>query len=455
MTLQAGFAEIDITPPLGTEKIGWLKVIVSDAVLSPLFARAAVFKTPQAQIAFVQLDTLFIAWPEVAAIREGIAQRYGFPGAHVMVAATHNHAGPAVTHAGDVKKDEAYAALLVSKVVTVFGQALANLQDAEIDFGHTFEWNVAHNRRVVMRDGTVRTHGTFDDPRALYLEGPIDPEVAAVAVRAAPLGRGQAAPLLGVLVNFACHPTHHGGDTTLDAGFPGALAERLRAAGCPITLFLNGASGNVHTSNPCDGGRGKSAADVGDSLARDVLRVLDTLAFDDHTRGARDIHLGAASRVIDLPYRHTTAAEMKGAVKGAQRFIDPAIYDRAMATLAAKIRQREGLHRAEIQVLGLGEYAFVGVPGELFVEFGLQIKQAAYPRHACIVTCANGRVGYIPTRAAFQRGGYETTFGPGSMLAPEAGEMIVETAIDLIHALRCDKTNPNLGEPEPKLNHRP
>jgi hypothetical protein len=31
-----------------------------------------------------------------------------------------------------------------------------------------------------------------------------------------------------------------------------------------------------------------------------------------------------------------------------------------------------------------------------FVEFGLQIKQNAYPVHALLVTCANGRVGYIP-----------------------------------------------------------
>ena len=275
-----------------------------------------------------------------------------------------------------------------------------------------------------MRDGTVRTHGTFDDPDALYLEGPTDPEVAVVAVRKA--GRGQSTPLLGVLVNFACHPTHHGGDTVFDAGFPGVLVDRLRVAGCPMTLFFNGASGNVHTANPRDGGRGKSAEEAGDILAHDVLRLLATLAFDN------DIELGAASRVVDLPYRHAAEDEIKGAVRGAQRFIDSAIYDRAMDALVAKIRQRQGVHRAEIQVLGLGDYAFVAVPGEYFVEFGLQIKQDAHPLHALVVTCANGRVGYIPTPEAFRRGGYETTFGPSSMLSPEAGDLIVRTVINLI-----------------------
>lgn len=430
MALQAGFAEIDITPPVGAEKIGWLKVIVSDEILSPLMARVAAFKTAEAQIAFVHLDTLFIAWPEVAAIRAGVEQAYGFPGAHVMIAATHNHAGPAVTHGGDVQKDEGYAAWLVSQVIAAFGQALANLTDAEIGFGHTFEWEVAHNRRVVMRDGTTRTHGRFDDPDALYIEGPIDPEVAVVAVRST---QGE---LLGVLVNFACHPTHHGGDGAIDAGYPGALAARLREAGCPLTLFFNGASGNLHTSDPCAGGRrpqtrgDKSADEVAALLAEDVQRVLATLPF------TAEVRLGAASRVVDLPYRRATAEEIKGAVRGAQRFIDPAIYDRAMAELTEKIARRGGVHRAEIQTLALGNTAFVAVPGEYFVEFGLRIKQAAHPVHALVVTCANGRVGYLPTREAFQRGGYETTFGPSSMLAPEAGDLIVETATNLIQSLQ-------------------
>ena len=111
MTLQAGFAEIDITPPIGTHKIGWLKDIVSTEVRDPLFARVAVFGLPRSSLAFVQLDTLFMAWPEVTAIRQGVTQQYGFPGEHVMVTATHNHAGPAVAHAGDVPKDVAYTEL--------------------------------------------------------------------------------------------------------------------------------------------------------------------------------------------------------------------------------------------------------------------------------------------------------------------------------------------------------
>ena len=420
MPLEAGFAEVDITPPLGTHKIGWLKDIVPDRIQDPLFARVAVFEGKGSRIAIVQLDTLFIAWPEVVAIREGVAAAYGFPGERVMVAATHNHAGPAVTHAGDVDKDDAYAADLVRKVILAFGRALEGRRQAEIGVGSCFEWGVAHNRRVVMRDGTVRTHGTFEDPDAMCLEGPIDPELAVIAAR------GSDQKLLGAIVSFGCHPTHHGGDDAFSSGFPGVLAHELEAAGCPATLFLNGASGNTHTADPRAGGKGLSQEAAGKLLADGAQRVIARMRWQD------DIPLWAASRVVDLPYRAVDDQEATGRAVGAQRFIDPAIYERHIPELMEEIEQR-GVHRAEIHVLGVGDWAICGVPGELFCELGLQIKQNAHPAHALVATCANGRVGYLPTREAFLRGGYETTFGPSSMLAPEAGERIVETATELLY----------------------
>ena len=51
-----------------------------------------------------------------------------------------------------------------------------------------------------------------------------------------------------------------------------------------------------------------------------------------------------------------------------------------------------------------------------------------------MVSCANGQIAYIPTKDAFQRGGYETTFGPPSWLAPEAGDLLVDAAVELIQA---------------------
>lgn len=90
----AGFADVDITPPLGTQKIGWIRQIVSDTVLDTIHARIAVLESGEQKLAIVQLDTLSLGWNEVNDMRRRIAQAHAFPGEHIMVTATHNLSPP-------------------------------------------------------------------------------------------------------------------------------------------------------------------------------------------------------------------------------------------------------------------------------------------------------------------------------------------------------------------------
>ena len=418
MPLRAGFAEVEITPPLGTHKIGWIMDIVPDQITDPLFARAAVFDDGRQVIAFLQLDTLSVRWTQVNDIRGRIARQYGIPGTHIMVSATHNHAGPAIGNIGRPRRDEGYIETLTRKCVEVCGQAFANRQPMEWGLGHTYNWQVAHNRRVVMRDGTARTHGTFADPNALYLEGPIDPEVAVLAARDA---KGH---LRGCLVNYSCHPTHHGGDLCFSAGYPGVLAREMRKTGCPCTLYLNGASGNVHTTNHYIGD-GMDMEQAGAALAADAQRVLAGMSF------RADATLQARARTIQLPYRPITDDEINGTIPGAQRFVDPQFYQDDMPALLARIAKR-GTQPAEVQVLSIDDCHIAGIPAEYFVEHGLRIKTESYPHYALVAAQTNGMVGYVPTKSAFARAGYETTFCGGSKLAPEAGDLLADAAIELI-----------------------
>jgi len=419
MDLRAGFSEVDITPPLGTHRIGWLMDIVADRVLDPLSARIAILAAGEKTIAFVQLDTLTVRWTTTNAIRQAVSERYGYPGACVMVSAPHNHAGPAVANCGDVARDDEYLATLLEKITIAFGQAYEALQPAKVGVGSCFNFDIARNRRVVMRDGTVRTHATFDDPLALCIEGPIDPEVAVLAAR------DTAGRPLGCIVNYACHPAHHGGTTLLSAGYPGVLAAAMKAEGWPVTLFLNGAAGNVHSSDPAKGLTDWTMERVGERLAEDTRGVIETLDF------RKTVRLDSRSATVSLPYRRFTDAEVAGDLRGAQRFIDSAIYDRGMPGLLERIRTR-GTQPAEVQAHFLDEYAFTGVPAEYFVELGLRIKEETYPRHTLVVSHANGNVGYVPHAAAFKRGGYETTFAGSSRMAPEAGDLLADQAIVLV-----------------------
>jgi hypothetical protein len=90
---------------------------------------------------------------------------------------------------------------------------------------------------------------------------------------------------------------------------------------------------------------------------------------------------------------------------------------------------------ADIQVLQIGPAVLAGLPGEIFVQLGLTLKEAWRERPAFVLGYANGLVGYVPTREAYAEGGYEVTVAQRVRLlplAPEAGEQMVATALALV-----------------------
>lgn len=421
--IKAGFAFIEITPPVGSHKIGWLKDVVINRILDPLFARIAVFQDNNGgRAAIIQLDTLSIRWSTTDAIRAAIEAKHGFPGLFVMVAATHNHAGPATASIGDVKRDDKYIDFMTSRIVEGFGLALQNMKQVTVGFARTFEFKLSHNRRTAMRNGLSVTHGAgFHDDNALYIEGPIDPEVGVLAAKSTD------GTLVGAIVNFACHVVHHGEDDVASGGFPEVMCAELAKAGCKDSLFLNGACGDISPGNPYFG-LNPTFQEIGKSLANDAMQAIAKINFNEAETVA------TTSIVIDLPVRKPTAREAAGTVKGAQRFIDPDIYTRHMPQLLSRLGANE-YQPAEVQAIRVGPAYFVSIPAEYFTEFGLYIKEKTFPLNTMVVSCANGMLGYIPTEKAFKRGGYESTLGGNSRMSPKAGQTLANNAIALVDVL--------------------
>jgi hypothetical protein len=77
-------------------------------------------------------------------------------------------------------------------------------------------------------------------------------------------------------------------------------------------------------------------------------------------------------------------------------------------------------------VLRIGDALVVGLPGEVFVEYQIEIRRRLAPRPVFVASMANDDVDYICTPRAFQEGGYEPRV---SYFAPEAGDLLVEGAI--------------------------
>ena len=82
-------------------------------------------------------------------------------------------------------------------------------------------------------------------------------------------------------------------------------------------------------------------------------------------------------------------------------------------------------------MIALGsDAAIVCLPGEVFVDLGLAIKQASPFETTLIVELSNAvETIYVPHRAAYAGGSYEVT---NSTLQPGGGEILVETAVTLL-----------------------
>jgi hypothetical protein len=299
--LLAGFAHADMSPEPGAPKIGNLAFHVGVRADGPMRARVAVLDDGRTRLVIAGLDALSVGAAVVARIRAALS------GAHVMVAATHTHGSGALVRCGVVEADAGYQDRVVRAVVAAASAAIERLAPAELAAGRAMETTLPHNRRVVQRDGTVRTHGTLDEPEALWVEGPVDPELTVLAVR----DRERRVPL-GCLVNFTLHPTDHGDDDVFSAGWPGVLAARAHAAGMPETVFVNGALGDVHPMDPARGGAMPSMGEVGARLADRVSDLLPTLGY------RSDVALGARSAHVRLPFRALDGSSPRGE----QRFGD-------------------------------------------------------------------------------------------------------------------------------------
>ena len=421
----AGFAEVEITPeafPIRTYRSA------ADGSLDPLYARAAAFQCGDTALAMVSLDVVIVEAPVVARIRELAAGLCAIPKGDILVCATHNHACPAVIDRPGFPKEEGYVAYMAERAAEAVAQAFTDRQPASVSMRSGLEHRASFNRRFITRDGCVVTQPQgVDLERVLCNENVVDPEVGVLRVSS------EAEDVLGVIVNFGCHAVHTMG--RVSAGYPGVLCSRIKAAAgarCG-TVFLNGPCANVFHRDFLNTHVPDTAERTGGLLADTVEALLDDMPAPCAPR------LGVRSTRLRIPYRDFEEAERLFGDPDVRRnvfqsLISDGWYD--YASLKRMAAANGGSEEVEIQAIRIGDAVFAAIPAEYFMEHGLRIKELSPSAHTYVVSLANGWVGYIPTRAAFERkGGHETTAALWSKMCRDAGDRMADAALQLIREL--------------------
>ena len=467
-SIRVGAGKSDITPPIGYPMSGYYYERGATGVLDPLHAKAVVFDDGSKRLAILACDLIGISTDLCQTVRQKVQQATGIPAQHVMVTATHCHTAPDYyrdfrQYVAGKQDDTAsdYPQRLVSGMVTAVEKAAASLSDAALHVGSGTESTVAFNRRFVTTDGSIRTWANYQDPTVVRAAGPIDPAVDILLVKTA-AANADAKPedVLAALTVFALHLDTTGG-SQFSADFPHHLERTLQGTfGSKfLSLFAAGTCGDINHVNPRSKERNRPHV-IGSRLGNAFLAAATDL---------REVSpaLGVKRRIVRVPMKSFTPEELAAAEALIAKdsagekvpFLDEVkAYNTCLLALLRDGVKVEGAGPAagrrdrgtapslvgcgaelpvEVQVLQLGrETAVVGLPGEVFVELGLAIKRMSPYRQTLVIELANGNEsGYVPTRLAYQGGGYEVI---NSVLREGAGEMLVDNSIELLRELKTE-----------------
>jgi hypothetical protein len=430
-SLRIGTALVDITPSLGIHIPGYFNDRIAQDIADPLHARAIVFEAGGQAVALVVCDVICLVEEHTKQAKARAAELTGIPPENMMISATHTHYGPATITIFGVEQDDSYCEWMAERIADAIRLAQLNLQAVVIGHGAGSEPNEVHNRRWHMKDGSVRTNPGYLNADLLRPAGPTDPEVGLLAAMTAD-GRPAAA-----IMNYALHYVGGPYSNSISADYFGYACQALpRMWGQDfLAVLANGCCGDI---NNCDFTRPAPTYPDPFYQARRVGNVVAAEAFKvwNQIRDWRDDAVLAAANAYPIFRRRTVTdeqrARMEELLNGPR---DPSNREWMFALEHSRVDAKPLEWPIQIQALRVGDVAIVGLPGEVFVEIGLAIKQRSpFPR-TLVLELANDWVGYIPTDKAFEEGGYETELGTHSMAAPGTEGQWVETALGLLRQL--------------------
>ncbi|MHC4606147.1 MAG: hypothetical protein ACYTAF_04350 [Planctomycetota bacterium] len=428
--LLVGAAEVDITPPVGTALAGNLTPRTSVGVDDPLTVKAIVLESGGVKLVYALFDLVRLA-RQTGDEAVGLAsQRTGIPASHIVWAASHTHSGPYTAGTFGAEEggiDEEWLAGIPGKLADAVERAHETRRPARMSRERGYCFTVTHNRRLRYKDGreinTWLLHAGEEDVQCLGSAGVTDPEVGILCFD------DENGKPIAVVWHYSLHTNSHFG-TRFSADYPGVVAARLREDLDPgvVSLFVPGAFADL---NPMGGkpndAEGARCAFVGGELAAVLLDRLKQ-----RTPREEAPALGALKEEMTVPYRDFSADQEERLRRSQWSPEEQEVFRREL-----EIMRREGVTEAKtlLQAWRIGEVAFASLPGELFLEWGLKIKEESPFPWTFPVELGGGYLGYLVTEQAWKAGGYESLMCRSARPSVEGVAAMVDGSLGLLRKL--------------------
>lgn len=433
--LSVGYAKVDITPRESVYLTGYGNDALrcSDNVLDPLYATCLAFTDEEGSTALVYtIDILYAcSW-----MREAVSEATGLPVERVQISATHTHAGPSTwPMRAQANNREYLLGTLRAGLIEAANKALADRKPADMYITDTHTVGLNYVRHYLMEDGTYSgpNFGSWDKAIVGH-ETQADNQLQLVKfVRE---GKKDI-----IIANFGVHQTSTGGMNKHDisADSAGAMRAKMeRELNCCFAYFT-GAAGNIAPVSKI-----KTELSLGDHVDHGRALAGYAIRANDTYKPVETGHVRVKSLQLDIDVNHS----LDHMEEIAKSIVDvwKKTGNRAECN---KVCWRHGLNSVyhaesvldklalgktldiQLNVVSVGDVAFVMMPYEVFDTNAVFIKQNAPYKMSVIATCANDVRSYIPSDIGFAHGGYSVDRcrfvpGTGERLADEFVAMLQE-----------------------------
>ncbi|MGC8631834.1 MAG: hypothetical protein ACP5T2_05380 [Thermoprotei archaeon] len=414
--MRIGYGKVDITPSYPVELSGFAARRGKTSVVHDRLHCKSLYIS---EVLLISCDLLALSRDFSSTLRAQAALKLGLKTEQVAIVTTHTHYAPATTFlrmAGKV--DEDYLKFLRAKVMEAV-EISEDQYDADPYFYSSRAPGLAVNRARGEKadDSLMAAHFKPRDKRRVSL------------------------------VNFACHPVVMGPySRAISADYPAFIYRYYEERG-EEAIFLNGAAGDLNpftAEGHVHHGTFQDAEKIGRTLGEisypDGELMRPQISFSNVIIGLETekpaINEGELRRIIQEKMERGDAIDLKTGIP--ERIEAEALQD----WLESAIKSEPGPVEAEAQAFALSEtFALVNFSGELFSSIGKEVRSRSPFVNTMVVGYANGVVGYIPDRQAFELSTYEAaeaykyydTFPFKKNVGEEVGKAMLE-ALETVSA---------------------
>lgn len=414
--MKAGASSVCITPPPGVVLEGYAsRKGVACGVRDNLYASSLWLEIGGKTFVFSSLDVLGIPNTLDSIVRSRASEEFGISPDNLLLAATHTHSGPALIGLQEGNQlNEYWFKLLPDYILGSIRMAKETTENCFMTMGTISESEIGKNRRKA--------------------GGPTDPTLTAVAF----WKKKRAKDCIAVLINYACHATvlDHT-NLLISSDYVGPLREAIlsmKGFKNSTVLFFNGAEGDVNIGYSAENSAlGKpvevqrnfeTAEKVGRVIALDAL-----LALEKGIEVEEEVPAFSLYKKIRIPVRkprdvEEIERELSSSTDELERF-----FLKEELKISTSLPREVDLPLQLVKLLNLTIFA---LPVEPFSEVGLRLRALVKDGNVMVISMANGWYGYLPTKEAFQKGGYETRLGRWSYLCENAVDEVLETFREML-----------------------